>query len=133
MIGRSIGADWQLAHSSALLYRGPRGAAVRVRVAEEGTSAFPNTVVRAKSMEICKKKSFFSTEIDADNSFNYLGKIEIPKMGPISHFLRGSALLRRKQGATEENLWINTEAKDNCVKTLKFNFLSVFFFILFQF
>ena len=46
------------------------------------------SVVRVKSMEVCEKGHFFSTEIDVDNSFNHLGRTEIAKMGPVSHFLR---------------------------------------------
>ena len=34
------------------------------------------------------KKSFFSTDIDVDNSFNHLEKIEIATMGPVSNFSR---------------------------------------------
>ena len=74
------------------------------------------------------KKSFFRPKV---KSTIHLIIWKISKSQQWAEFLIyyvESALLRRKQAATEENLWINTEARDNCVKTLKFHFFSVFVF-----
>ena len=73
-------------------------------------------------MEICKKSHFFPPEL---RSTIHLIICEKSKSQKWTQFLISyveSALLRRKQAATEENQWINTEARDNCVKTLKFHF-----------
>ena len=82
-------------------------------------------------MEICEKSDFFRAKL---KSTVHLINWEKPKSQKCTEFLISyveSALLRRKQAATEENLWINTEARNNCVKNAKILFFLGFSFLFF--